>query len=198
MRRWAIPLTALLLLLILSAPALAGEYLGFPTANVIVNERPVESDVPALIIEGRTLLPVRAVAEALSCEVEWRDETKTALITGPVYYSREKYEQFNRAILVWANDLLDAIGRKDEEFLAKEKEKIDKLPYVLMVLELPDELMDFNHRLALYLQIQAERARLASGERKKLDDLEYDKALLEVSLRLLEEMSKTAEELGFE
>ncbi len=38
-------------------------------------------DAPATIVEGRTLVPVRAVSEALDCEVAWNDKTKTVSIT---------------------------------------------------------------------------------------------------------------------
>ena len=37
-------------------------------------------DSPAVIIDGRTLVPVRAVAEAFMCEVEWDEATKTVSI----------------------------------------------------------------------------------------------------------------------
>ena len=37
----------------------------------------VEVDVPAQIIDSRTYLPLRAVAEAMDCRVEWNGETKT-------------------------------------------------------------------------------------------------------------------------
>ena len=38
-------------------------------------------DVPAKLINGRTMVPVRAVAEAFGCSVEWDSETKTITIT---------------------------------------------------------------------------------------------------------------------
>jgi len=38
-------------------------------------------DVPAQLMNDRTMIPLRAIGEALGCQVEWVDETKTALIT---------------------------------------------------------------------------------------------------------------------
>ncbi|MDR1914483.1 MAG: hypothetical protein LBQ68_08400 [Clostridiales bacterium] len=38
-------------------------------------------DVAALIIDGRTLVPVRAVSEGLKCEVNWQADTNTVSIT---------------------------------------------------------------------------------------------------------------------
>ena len=38
-------------------------------------------DVPAQLMNDRTMIPLRAIGEALGCQVEWVDETKTAVIT---------------------------------------------------------------------------------------------------------------------
>lgn len=40
----------------------------------------IELDVPPMIIGGRTLVPVRAVAEALNTAVEWDGDTQTVMI----------------------------------------------------------------------------------------------------------------------
>ncbi len=37
-------------------------------------------DVPAQLINGRTMIPVRAVAEAFNCKVEWDGSIDTATI----------------------------------------------------------------------------------------------------------------------
>lgn len=54
---------------------------GAPTATV--NGQPVTLAVPAQIIGGRTMVPLRFVAEALGAGVEWEGETRTARITSP-------------------------------------------------------------------------------------------------------------------
>lgn len=55
---------------------------GFQTVDVIVNGRPLQSDVPAINFYGRTLLPVRAVAEAVGFQVTWNAATNTATLDG--------------------------------------------------------------------------------------------------------------------
>ena len=40
-----------------------------------------ELDVPPLIIDGRTMVPARAVAESLDCDVEWDGAGKNVIIT---------------------------------------------------------------------------------------------------------------------
>lgn len=43
-------------------------------------ELPIALDVPAFIENGRTMLPLRAVSEALFLDVDWDDESRTAII----------------------------------------------------------------------------------------------------------------------
>ncbi|MBQ3426398.1 MAG: hypothetical protein IJH37_04550 [Clostridia bacterium] len=46
-----------------------------------VNDRTVELDVPAQILNGRTLVPLRAISEAFDCTVDWAGETRLVSIT---------------------------------------------------------------------------------------------------------------------
>ncbi len=43
-------------------------------------EIPIELEVPAFIENGRTMLPLRAVSEALYLDVDWDEETRTVII----------------------------------------------------------------------------------------------------------------------
>lgn len=45
------------------------------------NGTQITPDVPQQIIDGRFMLPLRAVGEALNAKVDWDSETKTAAIT---------------------------------------------------------------------------------------------------------------------
>lgn len=46
-----------------------------------VDGRPVTLDVPAMIIGGRTLVPLRFISESLGARVDWNPATRTVLIT---------------------------------------------------------------------------------------------------------------------
>ena len=50
-------------------------------ASINVNGEDKALDVPAQIVDSRTLVPVRAIAESFGCEVAWDDATKTVTIT---------------------------------------------------------------------------------------------------------------------
>ena len=47
------------------------------------NGKEIYLDVPAKIIDGRTLVPLRAIFEAFECEVNWYGDTKTIRIYSP-------------------------------------------------------------------------------------------------------------------
>ncbi len=49
--------------------------------KVYVNDTRVKFDVPPVFIKDRTMVPIRAVFEAMGADVQWNDNTKTATIT---------------------------------------------------------------------------------------------------------------------
>ena len=53
-----------------------------PVQNLITNESSiVKLDSPPVIVDDRTLVPVRAITEALGANVEWIQETSSVVIT---------------------------------------------------------------------------------------------------------------------
>ncbi|MCX7749909.1 MAG: copper amine oxidase N-terminal domain-containing protein [Clostridia bacterium] len=48
-----------------------------------VNGVEVQLDVPAMIVNGRTLVPARFISESLGAKVDWNDQRKTVLIEEP-------------------------------------------------------------------------------------------------------------------
>lgn len=53
-------------------------------ANIVINQAPVtipEGDQPAIILKGRTYVPLRIISENLGTSVTWQPETKQVLIT---------------------------------------------------------------------------------------------------------------------
>ena len=57
-----------------------GAYAGQPV-KIFVDGSELHPDVPAQIIGGRALVPLRFVAEALGAEVIWDEQTKSVIIT---------------------------------------------------------------------------------------------------------------------
>ena len=48
------------------------------TFKVMVNGKEFNSDPPALVVEGRTYLPLRAIGEALGVPINWNEELRQA------------------------------------------------------------------------------------------------------------------------
>lgn len=64
--------------------SLWGSYEGFSKARIMVNDEEMkEGDVPAIIVNGRTMLPLRQVSEYLQATVKWDQSTFTANIYKP-------------------------------------------------------------------------------------------------------------------
>ena len=51
------------------------------TTNMAVDDKVLVLDVAAMLINGRTLVPARAVSEAFKCKVDWDAQTRTVIIT---------------------------------------------------------------------------------------------------------------------
>jgi len=82
---WMVTVLVIVLCLLPSAVAVAltapwGTFDGFPVVKLVVNGKEVEGDVPALNVKGRTLIPLRLVAETLGAEVGWDAATYTARV----------------------------------------------------------------------------------------------------------------------
>lgn len=73
---WKAVLAAVMLVsLVLASTALGND----PRAiRVFVNGAALDMDVPPVVISGRTLVPLRAIFEALGAEVSWNQATQTA------------------------------------------------------------------------------------------------------------------------
>lgn len=65
------------------AASVNGTFSGLPIVNVKVNGTTLKSDVPGVVLQGRTLLPARAIAESLNSVVTWDQASMTASINKP-------------------------------------------------------------------------------------------------------------------
>lgn len=51
---------------------------------LIVDDEIVHTDVPPVIINDRTLVPLRVLAEMVQCKVEWNGDTQSVVVYTPV------------------------------------------------------------------------------------------------------------------
>lgn len=76
MKRRLLPLFVLLLLLSLPGWAAAADQ----SVHLMIGGQAVQPEVPPIIEKGRTLVPVRIIAEGLGASVDWDQPTRTAVI----------------------------------------------------------------------------------------------------------------------
>jgi hypothetical protein len=65
-------------------------YKGYPIASVKVDGRLVEGDVPAVIMDGRVMVPLRLVSESMGASVSWDGHNGTALISSKKTLATQK------------------------------------------------------------------------------------------------------------
>lgn len=101
-------------LLATAAPALAGihgQFQGLDMVRMFVDGREVQGDTPAVILGGRTMVPVRFVSEALGAKVNWDESGQAVSITRQQQATTSK-------------DLLDAI----QKVMKNSKERLAAFP----------------------------------------------------------------------
>jgi len=64
------------------------------TVDVYVNGRYLETDQPAIIINGRTMVPFRAITAALACDVLWEEQTSSVEIKNEVTIVRVQINNY--------------------------------------------------------------------------------------------------------
>lgn len=103
--------------------------------NANVNNKTIILDVPAMIIDERTLIPARFVAEATGSEVNWNDESNTVIITTNEMSIEDKiewkyggYEQeypYKEYEFKWIN----GIKTDETRYNGKNNEELVKIKY---------------------------------------------------------------------
>ena len=54
-------------------------------STAYINSTPIELDSPPVIMEGRTMVPLRFIGEALGCSIDWNAQDQTIMVTYPVW-----------------------------------------------------------------------------------------------------------------
>lgn len=53
--------------------------------DIYVNDVYLYSDVPPMIVNGRTMVPLAAISENLGCRVEWNASQRSVVVYSPIY-----------------------------------------------------------------------------------------------------------------
>ena len=76
-----IALVTIMLMLLLGIPIYG--MASFKPIEIYINEQKIESDVPPIIVNDRTLAPVRVISENLGAEVYWDNDNRLVQVITP-------------------------------------------------------------------------------------------------------------------
>ncbi|MGH2330621.1 copper amine oxidase N-terminal domain-containing protein [Thermoanaerobacter mathranii] len=75
-KKWLIFFGSVILIVSLTIVAFATS-----TVKLIINGREIKPDVPPQIINGRAMVPIKCVAEALGAKIQWDKQNKIVVIS---------------------------------------------------------------------------------------------------------------------
>lgn len=108
-------------------------YVSITIGSLFMNTflEPIKLDAPAMIVDGRTLIPLRAVSEAFNCEVKWDGSTSTVNIYSDDYidYTQQSTSQTTVNVAT-PTELLNAIGSNKRIVLTSNYYNLSDLPPV--------------------------------------------------------------------
>ena len=96
-------LSAILLILICIS-VMPSMVFAYDTVYVYVNGKFLETDQPAIIYQDRTMVPLRAICEALGCDVEWYQDTQSIEVSNGLYIIGMQIGNYNISIRQRAKD----------------------------------------------------------------------------------------------
>lgn len=126
-------------------------YIG--SKNGTVNGKPITLDVPPIIQNGRTLVPLRFVSETIGASVNWDDKTRSITITMPDIESlrneissrEDKITELNKEI----EELQKSIEGKNSLIAQKEEEiKKNKDEYENKIKTLEDKIKELEDEIS--------------------------------------------------
>lgn len=128
-KKWLIVFGAVFLVAALATAGFAAN-----SIKLIVNGQEIKPDVPPQIINGRTMVPLRWVAEALGSDVQWDEGNKIVWVNTP------QLDKLQRQVALLENSVAANTPREAVETWAKGvKERNGALQYAILSPELREQ-----------------------------------------------------------
>jgi S1-C subfamily serine protease len=82
-----------------TASSINGDFKGRPIVKVFVDGKTVNSEVPAYIEDGNTMLPLRAVSEALGADIKWNpDDYSVSVSTKKAALTQDQLKEISKYV----------------------------------------------------------------------------------------------------
>lgn len=88
--------------------------------GILVTEKEVKFDVPPQIIDDRTMVPIRAVAEELGWKVDWLEDDGIVLLKGVFTRGKTSGDNYGQKRPLQANSLLNLYSRLHGDLVVNE------------------------------------------------------------------------------
>ncbi|WP_347353577.1 copper amine oxidase N-terminal domain-containing protein [Acetoanaerobium noterae] len=93
-------------------------------ANIIyVGEEKIEMDTKAVVVEGRTMLPLAYIAQSLGLVTSWDGETKTVKITESMEVIKQKEIEKKLESITYTDNSVSRVFDINEMYLANDEEE---------------------------------------------------------------------------
>lgn len=93
-------------------------------ANIIyVGEEKIEMDTKAVVVEGRTMLPLAYIAQSLGLVTSWDGETKTVKITESMEVIKQKEMDKKLESITYTDNSVSRVFDINEMYLANDEEE---------------------------------------------------------------------------
>ncbi|RAV03066.1 hypothetical protein DQG13_08410 [Paenibacillus sp. YN15] len=57
-----------------------GSFKGFPIVKLFIDGKEINNEVPAIVVDGNTLVPLRVISEALGREISWDGDSQSVFV----------------------------------------------------------------------------------------------------------------------
>lgn len=93
--------------------------------SIVVNGAVLKTDVPPLIIDGRTMVPLSAIARSLNCSVEFNPDKWQVSINSNTIGNEDNVEITGpEAFRIFISECLNAMDRDNRDFVIRHLDRI--------------------------------------------------------------------------
>ncbi len=141
-------------------------YLTIGQKEMFVNDEKIILDVPAKILNGRTLVPIRAITECFDANVKWNEDSRTVEIQTHTYYL-----SVNTEVIADENDDLSNTEDFDTERLQRVVEVFSSLMKVIGKETYKMDRDTYTNLMNILIEIKSYTEKFLGENQREIDEL---------------------------
>ncbi len=122
-------------------------YKGLKVPNLRINGKELKSDVPAIIMDGRTLVPLRLVSEELGAEVDWDEKSMTAIVNMDNKNINQNLNKFEKEIIEYKllTERTAKFIESNTQILVNSMSRLNNAEYLYEVISMTNQPLDMYY-----------------------------------------------------